>query len=49
MIEGQGAITGIAETVAFKENMAIIHRLPPQHPEDGHHHQQQRHLPGHYQ
>ena len=29
MIEGQPAITGIAETVAFKENMDIIRRLHP--------------------
>ncbi|WP_321494932.1 ATP-binding protein [uncultured Desulfobacter sp.] len=30
IIEGQRAITGIAETVAFKENMRIIRRLHPQ-------------------
>ena len=29
MIEGQPAITGIAETVAFKDNMDIIRRLHP--------------------
>lgn len=29
IIEGQRAITGIAETVAFKENMQIIRRLHP--------------------
>ena len=29
MLEGQTRITGIAETVAFKENMAIMQRLHP--------------------